>query len=106
MAQSNYVEERKRLSEGIYVSGAPPYMQIELDMPELLKHLELPDTPDNRTMLLQLGESACLAVGLGVTELVAEANHKHHCHGSIWLHPGRREDCKLPRKAFCPRCSS
>lgn len=105
--------KRRMVSPGIYVSGDPPYGQLELDVPELLEHLGLEDTEDNRDMLVDLGEMACQQAGLTTKATLIEHTHKHICpghheagHPKPWQHRGKRKQCSLGKRAFCPSCAS
>lgn len=98
----------KQLSPGIYVAGNPPHARLELDVPELLQHLGLADTEENRDALIELGETTAREAGILCQEAKVGHNHKHLCpgHGALWLHEGQRKKCKTPRKAFCSACKS
>lgn len=104
-------QNRIELTTGIYIRGTAPHTTLELDMPELLEHLELEDNNENRETLMQLGQQVCRAAGFKCEQTIIGHSHKHNCAGShpsayTWRHEGKRKDCKLPRNSFCPACSS
>lgn len=109
MKQDKPVYGRRPLGVGIYMVGEPPNAQLEIDIPCLLDHLEMKDTPEIRQSIIEWAEQACTEQGVAVSETLTEHHHhKHFCprHRANWLHAGTPDSCKQPKRLMCPACQS
>ena len=94
---------RERLGAGVYITNN----QLEFDIPELLRSINLEDTEENRDMAVAMAERVARESGLISSTTKVIHRHKHlcpHC-GQTWPHDGKRNKCALGKRAFCSRCN-
>ncbi len=93
-----------KIGPGMYVENG----RLELDIPEMLAAMGIPDTEENRDRCVEVAEKALQESGLLSRTATAKHTHAHRCPrcGRKWGHDGKRVKCPLAKKAICGRCNS